>query len=138
MVGGIAFAAWTTGGAGDGSITAGTDRPLAVSGANTAADLVPNTTKSITLTVSNPNPYAVSLTSLAPTEDSSYTSENPGCDDTNADVEFAAATDVSAIVPANGAQTYTVTVSMGVDSVDACKSAVFTQNYTATGASAAS
>jgi hypothetical protein len=63
---GVAAAYWTGGGTGSGSAAAGTAAPLTTVTATASASslLYPGGSAHLTLTVRNPNPYAVTITSV--------------------------------------------------------------------------
>src|SRR5262245_5163696 len=62
---GIAYAVWTVGGSGTGTARATSALPLTTSVATPTAQLYPGITNSnLFLTVNNPNPFPVSVTSV--------------------------------------------------------------------------
>src|SRR2546430_12923094 len=83
---GVAFAAWTASGGGSASAQATTAQGLTVSPATTPASLYPGATADVEIDVTNPNPYPVSISSLAP---GTITTGVSGCDGSN--ITFTAA-----------------------------------------------
>ncbi|SES25554.1 hypothetical protein [Lentzea albida] len=64
---GVAYAAWTSSGTGSATTKAGTAlAPVVAAGAVTTGTLYPGGTGDAVVTVSNPNPYPVRVTSIAP------------------------------------------------------------------------
>lgn len=127
---GIAFAAWTSTGSGTGTATAGSAVNLVVEG-DDITGLYPTGTFPATVTITNPNPYDVTLSGLAFT---GATADKAACN--AASVTVADLTGLSDVVAKNdGSVMKDVTVSMSNAAVDACQGAVFTLNYTASGAS---
>jgi hypothetical protein len=64
---GVAYAAWTSSGTGSATTQAGTAlAPVVTGGAVTTGVLYPGTSGNAVVTVSNPNPYPVTVTSIAP------------------------------------------------------------------------
>jgi hypothetical protein len=127
---GVAFAAWTSTGTGTGTATAGQSKSLVVEGANVTG-LFPTGSVTVPVTVTNPNPYQVALSSL---DFDSATTTAPGCD---ASVVTAPdKTGLSNVLAADtGKATLDFTVSMSNDASDACQGAAFTLTFNATGAS---
>src|SRR5207249_1319594 len=64
-VGGVAFAAWTSNGAGSGTGQATHDQASTISHGVYAADLYPGAHKTITVTIDNPNDYDVVVNSIS-------------------------------------------------------------------------
>jgi hypothetical protein len=134
--GGIAFAAWTTTGTGNGTATAGTDSPLTVT-VSAVTGLYPTGTFNVPFTVKNPNPYNVTLQTVSlsgVTVDSAHASCLANTPDviTGSDL-----TDTDVVAKNNGAATtsknFVVSMSNGAD--DTCKGAIFTLSLTAAGQS---
>lgn len=78
LVGSTAYAYWTAAGVGDGQIGVRTAAPLSVT--TTAAvpgELFPGATRDLGFSLANPNPYAVSLTTL--TAATVTSSDEAGC-----------------------------------------------------------
>ncbi|GLY49738.1 hypothetical protein [Lentzea sp. NBRC 102530] len=65
---GVAYAAWTSSGTGAATTKAGTAQaPVVTGGAVVTGTLYPGGTGDAVVNVSNPNPYPVTITSIAPT-----------------------------------------------------------------------
>jgi hypothetical protein len=130
-----AFAAWTVGGGGSGTATATSAQNLTTSVATTSATLYPGITgANLALTVNNPNPFAVTITSVnangAAVPDAAHAS---ACVVTG--VSFAT-TATSKVVPANGSSSFTIAgVSMTNASDTGCQGATFTVPVTFTATS---
>jgi hypothetical protein len=135
MATGIAWAAWTASGTGNGYAKASTAQVLTTSdaSASTTAQLYPGGSGDVKVTVNNPNPYAVSITSI--TDSGPITADKAGCTVTG--VSFADQSGPYALA-ANGPTTLTLTgaASMSNASDNACQGAVFTIPVTLAGASA--
>jgi len=130
MAGGVAYAAWTSEGSGTGTAKAGSAVALDVAG-NDITDIYPTGSFPATVKVTNPNPYAVTLSSVDFTGASTTA---VGCDASVVDV--ADLTGLSQVLDANGGDhTFAVTVTMSNDATDACQGATFELDYTAHGAS---
>ena len=121
----VAFAAWTVGGGGSGTATAVSAQNLTTSVATTTAALYPGITgANLSLTVNNPNPFPVTITSVnangAAVPDAAHAS---GCVTTG--VSYAT-TSTSKTVAANGSSSFTVPgVSMSNASDTGCQGATF-------------
>jgi hypothetical protein len=130
-----AFAAWTVGGGGSGTATATSAQNLTTSVATTTASLYPGITgANLALTVNNPNPFAVTITSVnangAAVPDAAHAS---ACVTTG--VSFAT-TATTKTVPANGSSSFTIPgVSMSNASDTGCQGATFTVPVTFTATS---
>ena len=130
LAGGVAFAAWTSTGSGTGSATAGSAVELTVAG-NEATGLYPTGTVAGTVTVTNPNPYAVTISSI---DFTGATTEADGCEAST--VTVADLSGLSEVLTASGGDhTFAVEVSMSNDATDECQGATFELNYTAHGQS---
>jgi hypothetical protein len=131
MAGGIAYAAWTSEGTGTGAVEAGSAVNLAIAPAPISG-LYPSNTVTQVVKVTNPNPYAVTLSDLTP-NNATITSNHAGCFATS--VTAATVADTS-VLAANGGHTdIPVTVSMDNTANDPCQGATFTISYTAHGQS---
>ncbi len=124
IVGGIAFAAWTSTGTATGTVTSGTQTGLTVT-SETVSGLYPTVDKTFTVTVKNTNPYAVQMRSLLRTANA-----NPAA----CLVSFTEQTGLSDVLAADdGTKIYTLTASMGKDSDGSkCQGVDFVQEYQAT------
>jgi hypothetical protein len=139
---GVAFAAWTSSGTGQGSASSTHDQPSQITSSAFAADLYPGATDIITVSVSNPNPYPVIVTSMSP---GASPAVNGG-----ACAGGSVFSDALALVPTGLSQTggttvvaphssgiYALTGHMIGDPSDACKDQTFLLPLTATVQSAA-
>jgi hypothetical protein len=131
---GVAFAAWNVSGNGNGSATATSALALTASPATTTAQLYPGITgANLYVTVGNPNPFQVTVTSVAPNGPATADALHAACSVTG--VTFTTTT-VSQIVSAGGNATFTVPgVSMSNASDTGCQGATFTIPVTVSGAS---
>lgn len=139
VVGGIAFAAWTSTGTGSATAKAQTAQALSTvdASASSTADLYPGATGDATLRISNPNPYPVQITSVAQTGPV-VSDKGPACD-ASTGVTFSDQADIALAVPADGVASFTIAdaVAMANSSDNTCQGAVFTIPVTLTGASSA-
>jgi hypothetical protein len=132
---GVAFAVWTVGGGGSGTARATSALPLTTSVATPTAQLYPGIANSnLFLTVNNPNPFPVTVTSVnangAAVPDAAHAA---GCVTTG--VTFATQATAQTI-PANGSLSFTVGgVGMTNASDNGCQGATFTIPVTFTATS---
>lgn len=139
---GVAFASWTSTGDGAGSAESTTDQQSAIAAGDWAADLYPGATKSVTVTVDNPNDYPVIVTQIsAGSSDAlaapvcaaaTVTSDRLGpatVDDTSAALTQADGT--STTIAAEGSGTFTLDTHMSASATDGCKSREFNLPLTA-------
>lgn len=128
---GVAFAAWTSTGTGAGTATAGTAKNLTVT-AGAPTGLYPTGSVTMPVTVTNNNPYKVSLDAIDFVDASTSV---PGC---SASVVTSTGGSYQNVLIAPGASvSKDLTVSMGNSAEDACQGASFTLRYLATARSAA-
>lgn len=129
-----AFAAWTVGGGGTGTATATTAGNLTTSVATTTAALYPGITGAdLYLTVNNPNPFPVTVTSVNANGAATADAGHPTCVTTG--VTFTT-TAVSQVIPASSSSSFTVAgVAMSNASDNGCQGATFTVPVTFTAAS---
>lgn len=129
FAGGIAFAAWTSTGTGDGTVTAGDDVAMTVTASSVDA-LYPGKSVDIDVTVENNDSYKLDLDAIT-SNGISVDAAHPGCDTasvSSTDGDYS----VSADPIAEGASvTRTLVVSMDADADEDCKNAVFTLTYDA-------
>ena len=128
MAGGIAYAAWTSSGTGDGPVTAGADAAMGVSAISTEL-LYPTKTVDLTVTVENNDHYALNLDSLTAT---SVTADPATCD--VASVEASSGTYSTAAanrIAEGGSIDKTLTLHMLDTADEDCKNAIFTVHYDA-------
>ena len=130
----VVFAAWTVPGSGKGYAKARSAQALttANASASTSSQLYPGGQGDVTVEISNPNPFPVTVSRIE--QDGAVDSDKAGCTDVGGDpakatgVTFATQTPSSGnVVPANGSLTMTFNnaASMSNASVDACQGAVF-------------
>ena len=141
MAGGVAFAAWSSTARNPGRAGAVTAIELTVNAVNGTADLFPGTTQGdVFFTVTNPNPYPVVFTAMAPEGPITNTvaADSSACPPSN--VTLASASGLSLRVEANSTSaTMTIpnVVSMALAAPDGCQGKTFEIPMTLTGASAA-
>ncbi len=129
---GVAFAAWTSTGEGTGTAEAAQAKPLAVHVTNVTG-LYPTGSVDVPFTVSNPNPYNVTL--------SSVTLKSVAVDAAHSDCATSVVTGadlpVNLVATKNGGTTasQSFTVSMSNAATDACQGATFTLTLKASGLS---
>src|SRR5829696_8606297 len=135
LASGVAWAAWTADGTGNGYAKATTAQQLVLSdaSASTTAQLYPGGSGDVQVTIQNPHPYAVNVTGISDT--GAITANNAGCTVTG--VSF---TDWTGSENFTAGQTRTLTLtaaaSMSNASDNACQGAVFTIPVAVSGASA--
>ena len=138
LAGSIAFAAWTATGAGSGYAKASSAQALTTVdvSASTTATLYPGATGDVLLRISNPNPYAVTVTDVAGS--GAIDSDTTAACDASTGVTFTDQTGLTLNVPASGAATFTLSgsVAMANSSHTSCQGAVVTIPVTLSGASA--
>ena len=138
VVVGLVYAAWTTNGTGSGYAKAGTAQALSTVdvSASTTATLYPGgPAGDVTIRISNPNSYPVTVTGVSGNGSVTPDSGHASC--TTTGVSFTNQTGLTIAVPANGATTHTLTgaASMSNASVDGCQGATFTIPVSLSGAS---
>lgn len=137
FAGTVAFAAWTTTGSGNGYAQAKTAVALTTIdvSASTTAQLYPGATGDVLIKISNPNPYAVTVTGLAGA--GAITSDKGAACNGATGVTYTAPTSPSLAVPASSSAQFTLTgaVAMSNASNNACQGAIFTIPVTLTGTS---
>lgn len=124
-VAGTAYALWTAGGSGSITAAAATSQDLRAAPATVpGGSLYPGATADATVTVTNPNPYAVTVTSIT---GGPVTSDKGAACDAATGVAFAPQTG-SFTVPAGSSKTFTLpgALSMSNASDTSCQGAVFT------------
>lgn len=134
---GIAFAAWTSSGSGSGTAQATDSQNSVIAAGTSAADLYPGATKSVTVTISNPNAYPVLVNSISA---GSSVLVNTSCvaGTVTSDVRATDATGLfqsdnsTKTIAAGGSGTYTLVTHMAASAVDACKSQTFALSLSAT------
>lgn len=134
---GVAYAVWSSTGSGSATAQATTSENSVIAAGTSAADLYPGAVKSVTVTISNPNPYPVLVNSISA---GSSALVNGTCvagtvtsDARPTDATGLLQTDgTTKQIAAAGSGTYTLTTRMIVGAVDTCKSQTFTLDLTAT------
>jgi hypothetical protein len=133
----VAFAAWTASGSGSGYAKAKTAQALTTVdvSASTTAQLYPGGTGDVIVKITNPNPYAVTVTGLAGA--GTITSDKGAMCDAATGVTYTAPSSPSLAVAAGASTQFTLTgaVAMSNSSANACQGAVFTIPVTLTGTS---
>ncbi len=133
----VAVAAWSSTGSGSGTAQATTAVNSVIAAGTFAATLFPGATNSVTVTVSNPNPYPVIVNSIS-AGSSVVVNTNCGAGSVTSD---ARATDATGIVQsdlttkriaASGSGTYTLVTHMIASPHDACQGQTFALALTAT------
>lgn len=147
IVTGLVFAAWLTSGSGSATAKAGSSQALSTvdASASTNATLYPGVTGDVTVKISNPNPFAIRVTSVALNgQNSDITADGGHASCSPTGVSFSNQTGLSVDVPAksggtNGTATATLTgaASMSNASADGCQGATFTIPVTLSGSSTA-
>ena len=134
----IAFAAWTASGTGSGTATSGAGQAVSALGPASVTDLLyPTGSANVQLTISNPNPYKVSVTQIA--QNGSTASDDENCVGTT--VTMATQTTgwivpaASGATPGTLAVTLTDAATMSNAATDACQTANFTIPVSLTAAS---
>src|SRR5262245_47002955 len=129
---GVAFAAWTSTGEGSGSAEAVHAQPLTVH-VQDVTGLYPTGSVDVPFTVSNPNPYKVTLSSVS-LKSVTVDKDHSRCD---TDVISGPAKTVNLLAAANGGTTASqnFTVSMSNAANDDCQGASFTLTLLASGQS---
>lgn len=111
------------GGAASADAPSARDNGFSISGS--VSGLFPGSSLPLVLTVTNPHPFPIQITSIA----TSVGSPSPGCASSNLAVtEFAG----KLMVPANSTANVTLTATLGHTTPDACQGAVFPLHYTGT------
>jgi hypothetical protein len=129
FAGTVAFAAWTSNGTGTGTATAGTAKNLTV-GVTNVSGLYPTGSFNVPFTVTNPNSYAVTLSTVTL---KSVTVDKVGC---SASVVSGVDMTDTDVIPAGGTTaSRNFSISMSNAAEDACQGAVFTLTLQANGAS---
>jgi hypothetical protein len=139
---GLVYAAWTTNGTGDAYAKAGTAAAISTVdvSASTTATLYPGVSGDVLIKLDNPNPYAVTVTSV--TGNGSITADGGHAGCTTTGVTFTNQTGLSLVVPAKSGGVDGVlqtslngAASMSNASLNACQGAVFTIPVTLSGTS---
>lgn len=139
---GVAFAAWSSTGAGTGSAASTTSQNSVIAGVSPvpADNLYPGAVKSAKVTISNPNAYPVEVTAISAgwsrvvntTCAAGTVRTDSRGDGTTALTQSDGST---TSIPGGGSGTYTLTLKMADSPDDACKSQSFTLGLASTPAS---
>jgi hypothetical protein len=139
----LGYAAWTSSGNGSGFAKASTAQALSsVTVSAASAGLYPGATSDLTLKLSNPNPYPITITDVTGNGTISADSSHATCgqDATHpTGVTYTDQHNLSISVPANGTSQVAVTnsVHMSNSSDNSCQGATFTIPVSLNGSSAA-
>jgi hypothetical protein len=139
----LGYAAWTSSGNGSGFAKASTAQVLSTATVSAANGLYPGATGDLTLKLSNPNQYPVTITSVTGngtiTADSSHATCGQDAGHPTG-VTYTDQTGLNISVPANGTAQVAVpnSVHMSNASDDSCQGATFTIPVSVSGASSAS
>jgi hypothetical protein len=129
--GGVAYAAWSSTGAGSGSVGSTTSVNSTISAVDGAGGLFPGKTVSFSVTINNPNDYPVKVTSIS----AGTSDEVGGC--AEGTVTSVAVSNPAGTIAPDGTGTYTLQATMNADAADACQNKSFTLPLTAALVSAA-
>jgi hypothetical protein len=128
--GGAAYAAGWFQGAGTATVTTASIGSVTAT-TTLVGNLFPGKTINSSTTVTNPNPYAVSVTGITG-ENLISTTGDTGC--TLANSKITAAIPPGMLpVPANGSTTISVPISMGIDADSTCAASTLKFGFTLTG-----
>jgi predicted ribosomally synthesized peptide with SipW-like signal peptide len=128
--GGVAYAAWSSTGKGDGSVASAEDVESKIVPVDGAGGLYPGATVEFIVEIDNPNPYAVQVTAI-----SAGSSEETagGC----AEGTVTSAAGVGGRIEVGQKARYALKATMNVAAADNCKDQTFTLPLTASLLSAA-
>jgi len=136
---GVIVAAWSTTGSGNGYAKAGTASALTIGDASaaTVGDLYPGGSGAVKLKVTNPNPFAVRITSVAKQTGGVITSDKGAACNASTGVTFTDQTGLALDLAAGATTTFSLAnaVSMSNASDNTCQGAIFTIPVDVTGAS---
>ncbi|MFD9704151.1 hypothetical protein [Lentzea sp. NPDC059081] len=130
--GGIAYAAWSSTGSGNGSVTSTREISSNITPVS-GAGLYPGKTVSFVVEIDNPNGYAVQVTSISA---GSSEQTSGGCV-AGTVTSMASGANPGGVIAAGQKASYTLQATMNKDAADNCKSQTFTLPLTATLVSAA-
>ena len=129
MGAGVAFAAWTSTGTGTATATAGSAKSLQVT-TSPVTGLFPTGSVTVPVTVTNPNPYKVALSSL---EFAGVTADKTGCSASAVTgVDLTGLTGAANVIAPAGSLTKDLTVTMSNAAENACQGASFDLTVRAT------
>ena len=139
---GYAFAAWTSSGSGSATAKSTTSIDSVIAPGSSSPDLYPGATSSVTVTVSNPNPYPVVVNSIS-AGSSALVNTSCSAGTVTSDARPTDATGLTQsdgstkVIAPSGSGTYALATHMSSTAVDACKSQTFTLSLTGALSSAA-
>lgn len=139
LAAGIGLAAWNATGAGTAAANAGSASELTIDGVS-AGTLFPTATVDVTVAVTNPNPYSVSVTEIGLAA-AGVTTDAVGCDAASVSFNgpFSYALDALVVGAGDSADVALAdALTMSNAAADACQGATFTVNLELTGESTAS
>ena len=124
LLGSVVFAAWLVTGNGNGAAQATSAANLVVAPGTTTADLYPGATGAVKVNVTNPNPFAVTVTSIA--GNGAATSTVPACN-ASTGVSFTAPSTTGQVIAAGATANLTLAgaASMSNASDNACQGQTF-------------
>jgi hypothetical protein len=123
LLGSVVFAAWLVTGNGNGAAQATSAENLVVAPGTTTADLYPGASGAVKVNVTNPNPFGVTITSIA--GNGAVTTGQAGC--TTTGVTFTAPATTGQVIAAGATLNLTLpnAASMSNASLNACQGATF-------------
>jgi hypothetical protein len=133
LLGSVVFAAWLVTGNGNGAAQATSAQNLVVAPGTTTADLYPGSDGDVELTIENPNPFDVEVSSIV--GDGPVTSGAPGCSTTG--VSFTDETGMTLAIAAGATATVSLddAASMSNASDNGCQGATFSVPVTVSASS---
>ena len=136
LIGSVVFAAWLVTGTGNGAAEADTADALVVTAGSTTAQLYPGGSGDVKLSIQNPNPFPVAISSIVGS--GAIVSDGPAACDALTGVSFTDQTGLTGMNIAAGATlpvTLAGTASMSNASDNSCQGATFSIPLTVSGAS---
>jgi len=131
----VAYAAWTANGTGSGSAKALTAQTITATAASGTADLYPGAPAgTVYFTLTNPNPYAVTMTGV--TYGTITSSDPTHCAASNASVDASAPATVSFVLAANASnvsESIPGVIDLAHTAGDGCQGVSFTVGLTLSG-----
>ena len=131
--GGVAYAHWTTSGSATGSASTGTTVALTTSAATPSGTLVPGGTAPLVVTVTNPNPGPVTITSVQLDTTRSVVVSGAVGTCTSPPLTVSAATSLTVAGGATTTLTVPNAVALGTTAASGCQGATFTLPVTLSG-----
>lgn len=133
---GVAYAVWSSTGSGSATAQATTSVNSVIAAGTAAADLYPGAVKSITVTISNPNPFPVVVNSISAGSSAlvagTCIAGTVTSDSRPTDLTGLLQVNETKPVAAGGSGIYTLTTRMTLAALDTCKLQTFTLALTAT------